>query len=148
ALDLAAVGRQRAVEQAEHGGLAAAVRADEAQSRSRAEDQIQPLHDGPAAERPGDTARDQEPAGLPAGGVEINARARPGCAPPRLGQLVGEPAGLLDARLLLGAARLRALTQPLDLAPHPVGKRLLIRGLRPQRLVARDEKIAVAPLRL
>ncbi len=147
-LDLATVGRQRAVEQAEHRGLAATVRTDEAQPRARAEHEVEPLHDGPAAERLGEPARGQEPARLPAGRVEVDARSRPRGAAPRLRQLVDESAGFLDARLLLGAARFRALAQPLDLAPHPVRERLLVGGLRPQCLVARDEEIAVAPLRL
>ena len=74
--------------------------------------------------------------------VPVTARARPSC------ELLDEPARLLDARLGLGGARLGAAAQPLDLAPHPVGERLLVGRLPAQELVAPREELAVAPVRL
>ena len=55
------------------------------------------------------------------------AAARPGVA-----ELLDEAAGLPDAPLGLGRARLRAAPQPLDLAADRVGQRLLVGGLAAQ----------------
>ena len=67
----------------------------------------------------------------------------PAAARPGVPELLDEPAGLLDAPLRLGGARLGAAAQPLDLAAHRVGERLLVGGLAAQELVAAGEELAV-----
>ena len=90
--------------------------------------------------------------------LRLAARRRRGrCPPPRwrwparsreLAQLVDHAVRLLHAGLGLGGAGRRLAAQPLHLAPHLVGQRLLVGGLVAQDLVALLEEVAVAPLRL
>ena len=61
---------------------------------------------------------------------------------------VDEAAGLPDASLRLGGARLRAAPQPLDLAADRVGQGLLVGGLAAQELVAAGEELAVPAIGL
>src|SRR4029453_92694 len=113
-----------------------------------AEDEVELAQDEPPAARDGETARHQEASGLAPRRPEVDVGAGARGPPPRGGQFVHQPPGFFDPRLLLGRARLGALPEPLDLAAHAIGEGLLIGGVGAQRLVPRDEEVAVAPRRL
>ena len=103
---------------------------------------------GRPAERLRQAPRHEQLARPPVRGGEVDAGGPAGGSRPGVPQLLDQAARLLDAALRLGGARLRAAPQPLDLAPHRVGQRLLVGGLAAQELVAAGEELAVAAVRL
>src|SRR5262249_58196465 len=92
------------------GGAAEAGRADDRRPAARARE----------------AGRDEQPARPALRRREVDPRR--GREPSRASvlQLLDEAPGLLDAALGLRGARLGAPAEPLDLAPHGVGERVLI----------------------
>src|SRR6266849_3788412 len=128
-LDPAAEGNDLAAQQTQQGSLSAAVRADESYSHSRRDRKIEAVEQHPAVEAVRDTVQVDQPFGFSIGGHEIDAGGI-GAAPGfEVRQLADHLPGLVDARLGLGRARLRAAAQPLHLRPDPILKRLLPLGL-------------------
>ena len=125
----AGVGRERAGEKRQQRRLAAAVGAEHAETRCR----------GPArgrfrralADRRSDFASPRASSsalGPSSGGrrSRCSARACPAVRPRTSASSPSRAWALVDPRLRLGGARLRAAAQPLDLAARAVGERLLV----------------------
>ena len=147
-LDLAGVGLERAGEQVEQRGLAAAVRADEADVGAAHDREIEVADERRPAERLRQAPRHEQLARPAARVRELDAGGPAGGSRPGIPQLLDQAASLPDAALRLGGARLRAAPEPLDLAAHRVGQRLLVGGLAAQELVAAGEELAVPAIRL
>ena len=128
--------------------LAAAVRADQPDARARGDDEVEVVDQPPAAARHRQPLRDQEPAGPALRRREVDGRRGRERARARVLQLLDEASGLLDAALRLRRAGLGPPAEPLDLAPHGVGERVLIGRLAAQELVAALQELAVPPLGL
>ena len=84
--------------------------------------------------------------GAAVGGGEIDLRGALDGARFQVGEFAHQAAGVVDARLGFAGARLGAAAQPLHLAPHAVGQRLLAVGLREQELLLLFQEVAVAAL--
>ena len=138
-----ASGARVAGEQVEQRRLAAAVRADEADVGAAHDGEVEVADERAAAERLRQSPRDEQLARPAPRGRELDAGGAAGGSRPGVPELLDQAAGLLDASLRLGGARLRAAPQPLDLAAHRVGQRLLVGGLAAQELVAAGEELAV-----
>ena len=129
--DAAGIGLEVTGEEPEKRRLSAAVRPEQPEARSGRKDEAQVVDQTPLTESLGDVLGDDEALGPPIGRGELDARG------PRLlpglhaRQLFDHPPRALDARLCLRRSCLRPSPKPLDLAPHPVGQRLL-----PARLLA------------
>src|SRR5262245_34606259 len=143
ALDDAVVRRDRAREYLDQRRLAAAVRTDEANSRATRDDEVEVVEQRAAPERLCESARDEKSLRLPRRRGELDARGPPDAALTRIRQLLLQAIRFLDSSAGLGRSCLRALAQPLDLAPHGIGERLLVGGLPSEELVAAGEKLAV-----
>jgi hypothetical protein len=124
--------------------LAAAVRAEEAETHARTEHEVELGDDrSPAAFLP-EAARDDQAPGLPSRRGEGDARLGRSHAILCRRELADELTRARDPRLLLGGARLGALTEPRDLAAHAVGEGLAVRRLLAEGVVTALEEIAVA----
>ncbi len=145
-LDEPRVRREGARQQVQQRRLAAAVRTHEADPRAGRDGQIEAADERAAAEGLRQPARDKEPAGPALRGREVDAHGAGGGARSRVAELGDEAAGLLDAALGLGGARLGAPPQPLDLAPDNSGERFLVGGLAAQEIVPAGEEVAVPPV--
>ena len=112
-------------------------------------DEVEVADEPPAAERLGDAARDEQLARPALRRGEVDPRAWPRALRARLSASSSISRSASSMRALgLGRARLGAAAQPLDLAPHRVGQRLLVGRLPAQELVAARQELAVASLRL
>src|SRR5262249_44040555 len=135
ALDRTRVGGHDAREHVQERRLAAAVRADQPDASARRDDEIEIADEPAAAERLRQAARDQEPARAALRRDEVDAGRGGQPARASVLELLDQASGLLDAPPGLRRARLGALTQPFDLAPHRIGERFLIGRLPAQELV-------------
>src|SRR5262249_56320278 len=119
------------------------VGADRAEGGGGRDDQVEIADEPPAAARDREATRDEQPA-RPA---QRRREVDPGCGrePTCAGvlELLDEASGLLDAALGLLGARLGAPAEPLDLASHGVGERVLVGRLPAQELVPARQKFAV-----
>src|SRR5262249_37644460 len=129
ALDHTGVGRKLPREHVEERGLAAAVRAEDTDTRPGRDRELQIAEQHPPAEGLADAARSEQAPRAPLGRGQLDAGGASQTACPRVLELVHQSARLLDPALRLGGARFRPTTQPRDLTPHHVGERLLVRGL-------------------
>src|SRR6185295_2153712 len=93
------------------------------------DDEVEATDERPAAARHREPAPDEQPARSALRRCEVDSRG--GREPARAGvlELLDQAPGLLDAALGLRGARLGTLTEPLDLAAHGVGERILERRL-------------------
>ena len=128
--------------------LAAAVGAEDAQTHAGRQRQTEPLDERPRVEALGDLLRNQQPLGPAVGGIELDAHRSCGRPPGDRRQLILQLRRAVYPRPRLPRARLRAVLQPLDFAPHPVRQGLLILLLPPQRLVLLLQEVAVVSARI
>src|SRR5438876_423134 len=147
-LDLAGIRRQGARDQVQERGLPAAVRAYEADARSRRDGEVEAADERVVSKGLGQSTGDEEPPGPPLGGGEVDAHGPGGGARSSVVELRDEPARLLDTSLGLGGARLGAPAEPGDLATDRVGERFLVGDLPAQVVVAASEEVAVAAVGL
>src|SRR5262249_30029453 len=115
---------------------------------ARRDDEIEIADEPAAAERLRQAARDQEPARAALRRDEVDAGG--GGQPARASglELLDQASGLLGAPPGPRRARLGALAQPFDLAPHGIGERFLIGRLPAQELVPACQEFAVAAVGL
>ena len=143
-LDRAFVGLLLAGEEAQQRALAAAVRAQQAESRAGTQHQVEPAHDPPLAVAVRDVLRDQQALGPPLRRREVDVDRGRLRARVEVAELVLEPLGLVDPRLGLARAGAGLAREPVELAAHAVPERLLVGGLAGEQLVLLLEVAAVA----
>ena len=127
-------GRLLAQQHAQQRRLAAAVRAQKADARARADEQIHAREDRAAVVRLADAARLDQPARTPLRPLKLQADRPRLIARRQLVDLLRDVAVAGDARLLLGRARGGAPPQPLRLAAQRVSQHDLAPLLRVHRL--------------
>ena len=142
------IGRQVTAEDGEQRGLAAAVRAHEAEAIAGRQLKLHVLEERAPLESLGDAGGLHQAARLAAAGGEIHARAAGvgrGVAVGQVLELLAAVGAVLDAALRLGAPRLGTTREPRVVHAHLVGERGLALGLRFQELVAAAEELGVVP---
>ncbi len=143
-LDGSGIGQKLADDDAQQRRLARSIRPEDAEARARREEKIEIFEEARLAQ----TLPHPQPFGLAIGSGEIDFRRRHPRAIASLGQLADDFLGVRDPRLGLRRARLRSAPQPLHLAPHAIGERLLIGLFVPQQCVALLQEIAVLAIDL
>ena len=147
--DHAGVGREVAGEQADERRFPAPVRAQQPETIAGAEREVDVAEERARPHGFRDALGDEEFAGSPIRGIEIDARRRSGGdLVPRAEvlQLVDAVVAGADASLGLRAARLGPSRQPFEILSHLIGQRLLLAGLAVEELPLAPEELGVVPV--
>ena len=137
-----------AFQELEQRRLAAAVRADQSDANAGRKNQVQIFEKPAAAKRLADALGFDQTLGLAFGRGEIDLGRAGAAARRRGGEFFDQPPGRIDARARLAGAGLRSAAQPLDLAAHFGRQRILLLGLRLQKILALLQKLAVVAVHL
>ena len=122
-------GFELAGEEAEDGGFAGAVGADEADADAVGDEEVEVLDDGAAAEDDGDVFELDEALGLALGGGEVDSGGGGLGALVDFLELADEVVGVVDAGFGLGGAGLGAAAEPVDFDLDAVLEGVLELGL-------------------